>query len=87
MRGEHVTHAAAEGDPEALAVVETFAEWVALGLANLVTVLDSELVVIGGGLVEVGELLMEPVRQSFARQVMAPEVRRDVRVEAAQQGG
>ena len=86
VRGEHVTQAAAEGDSEALAVVETFAEWVALGVANLVTVLDSELVVIGGGLIEVGELLMEPVRRSFARQVMAPEARRDVRVVAAQLG-
>ena len=40
VRGEHVTEAAAEGDPEALAVVEVLAGWVAVGLVNLVQALD-----------------------------------------------
>jgi glucokinase len=86
VRGEHVTQAAGEGDPDAAAVIETFAGWVALGLANLVTLLDSSLVVIGGGLVEAGELLMEPVRRSFAATVMAAEVRPGVRIVAAELG-
>jgi glucokinase len=86
VRGEHVTRAAAEGDPAALSVVETFAGWVALGLGNLVTLLDCSLVVIGGGLIEVGELLMEPVRRAYADHVMAPEERKDVRIVAAELG-
>ncbi|HET8621282.1 MAG TPA: ROK family protein [Acidimicrobiales bacterium] len=86
VRGEHVTQAAAEGDPGALAVIETFAGWVAHGVANLVTLLDSELVVIGGGLVEVGDLLLDPVRRAFADQVMAPAARADVRIVAAELG-
>ena len=86
VRGEDVTHAAAEGDPEALAVIETFASWVALGIGNLVTLLDCQLVVIGGGLVEVGELLLEPVRRAYVSKVMAPEERPDVRIVAAELG-
>jgi len=43
VRGEHVTTAAAEGDADALAVVDRFAWWLGLGLANLAAVLDPEL--------------------------------------------
>jgi glucokinase len=86
VAGEDVTHAAAEGDADALAVIDAFADWVALGLGNLVTLLDCSLVVIGGGLVEAGELLMAPVRAHFAEHVMIPEERKDVRVVAAELG-
>lgn len=80
VRGEHVTQAAAEGDAGALGVIDTFAGWVALGIANLVALLDCSLVVVGGGLVEVGDLLLDPVRRSLATQVMAPGERPDLRV-------
>jgi glucokinase len=86
VHGEHVTQACGEGDAEALAVMRSFADWVALGIANLVTLLDCSLVVIGGGLVEAGDVLLDPVRAAFAEQVMAPEERSDVRIVAAQLG-
>jgi glucokinase len=86
VRGEHVTRAAREGDEDALEVMREFAGWVALGVGNLVTLLDCSLVVIGGGLVEAGEVLMEPVRASYLRQVMAPEEREDVRIVLAELG-
>ncbi|HEX8802594.1 MAG TPA: ROK family protein [Acidimicrobiales bacterium] len=86
VRGEHVHLAAREGDPQALEVVRTFARWVALGIGNLVTLVDCSLVVIGGGLVEMGDLLVEPVREAFLHDVMAPEERLDVGIVAAQLG-
>ena len=39
VRGEHVTQAARAGDPEAQAVLDELAWWVALGLANLANAL------------------------------------------------
>ncbi|HEX5366066.1 MAG TPA: ROK family protein [Acidimicrobiales bacterium] len=86
LRGEHVTRAAAEGDADAGAIVDRFARWVAVGLGNLLSVLDSSLVVVGGGLVEVGDLLLEPVRAALADDLMAPGARNDVRVVAATLG-
>jgi glucokinase len=86
LRGEHVTQAAQEGDEEALEVLREFAMWVALGIGNLVTLLDCSLIVVGGGLVEAGELLLDPVRAAYASQVMAPEERDDVRIVAAELG-
>jgi glucokinase len=86
VRGEHVTQAAAEGDADALAIIDHFAEWVALGIGNLLAILDSSLVVIGGGLVEAGDLLLDPVRRALPARMMAPEERADVRVVAAELG-
>jgi glucokinase len=86
VQGEHVTQAAREGDQDALAVVAEFADWVALGIGNLVTLLDCSLVVIGGGLVEAGDVLMGPVRTAYLRHVMAPEERQDVRIVSAELG-
>ncbi len=63
--GEHVTAAAAAGDGEACAIVAELGWWVGLGLANLANILDPEAFVVGGGLVEMGELLLAPVRVAF----------------------
>ena len=65
VRGEHVTVAAAEGDPTAIDVMTTFARWVAVGLANLANAFDPQAFVLGGGLVEAGAVLLDPVRRSF----------------------
>jgi glucokinase len=86
VRGEHVTRAAADGDAEARAIVERFAWWVALGLANLANVFDPELFVLGGGLVEAGDVLLEPVRGAFAGLVEAAEHRPPVGVVPAELG-
>jgi glucokinase len=75
VRGEHVTVAAARGDLEALAVMEQFAWWVALGLANLANALDPAAIIIGGGLVEAGAVLMGPVRNAFSELVEGPGAR------------
>ena len=53
VRGEHVTAAARRAMREALAVLDESAHWIALGLANLINLLDPELIVIGG-VVEAG---------------------------------
>jgi glucokinase len=86
VRGEHVTRAAAEGDAGALAVLDEFVGWVALGLGNLVSLLDCSLVVIGGGLVEVGDLFLDPVRAALPSQLMAPAERSGLRIVGAELG-
>jgi len=75
VRGEHVTRAAIEGDAGARAVFGRFAWWLALGLANLANVFDPEMFVIGGGLVEAGDVLFEPTRAAFADLVEAADRR------------
>jgi glucokinase len=76
----------AGGDPEAVRGMADFGWWVALGIANLVNVLDPEIVVIGGGLVEAGDLLLAPVRSAFPDLVMSGAHRPQVPIVAAELG-
>jgi len=65
IRGEHVGLALANGDEDALALLDAFGAHVAVGATNLIYVLDPQRLVIGGGLVELGE----PLRASIERHV------------------
>lgn len=67
IRGEHVTEMVQRGDPAALGLLDEVAWWVAIGINNLMNVFDAEIVVIGGGLSEVGEPLLEAIRRSYER--------------------
>lgn len=86
VRGEHVTRAALEGDADALAVFREFGWWAALGIANLVNVLDPAIVVVGGGLVGAGDIVLDPIRAAFQHLVLAGEHRPAVPIVAAQLG-
>jgi glucokinase len=86
VRGEHVTVAAAEGDVEAQAVMADFGWWVALGLANLANVFDPQAFVVGGGLVEAGELLLGPVRLAFRELLTGAAYRPEVAIVPATLG-
>ena len=65
LRGEHVTDRLASGDPEALAVFERYAGYVAVGVANLMVLLDPEVIVIGGGVSRHGALLLELITREL----------------------
>ena len=86
VRGEHLTRAALEGDPDALEVMRDFAWWVALGMANLATLLDTEIIVIGGGLAAAGPILLDPAREAFAGHLLGASHRRPVSVVLAALG-
>jgi glucokinase len=86
VRGEHVTEAAAEGDRDAQAVLGHFAGWFAMGLANLVAIVDVGTCVIGGGLVEAGDTLLDPVRDATAASLLGGTHRPQVTILAAALG-
>lgn len=75
LRGEHVQLAAGDGDPEALAVVDEFARWVALGLSNLTNAFDPDLIVLGGGLASGGDLYLDPIARWYGELLYQPELR------------
>jgi len=75
VRGEHVQAAAEEGDPGALAVIDEFARWVALGLVNLTNAYDPAAFVLGGGLAVGAHLYLAPIRHWFGELLYAPDLR------------
>lgn len=59
--------AALEGDAEAQAVVDELAVYLGSAIANIVAVLDPQMVVLGGGISHAGELLLEPLKRVVSR--------------------
>ena len=86
IRGEHVHTLVAAGDPDALAVLDEFCSYTAVGVANLVHVLDPEMVVIAGGLIDIGEPLVRGIEAWTQRMVLGGDQRRRVQVVPAQLG-
>ena len=62
VTGETVTTAAKKGDALALEIVSKAAFYLGIGIVSLVHLLNPKLIVIGGGVSNLGSLLFEPVR-------------------------
>ena len=71
VTGETVFQAARDDDAIALALFAKAGYWLGVGIASLASLLDIELVVIGGGLSAAGDLLLGPARSAFERFVFA----------------
>ncbi|HYH48603.1 MAG TPA: ROK family protein [Acidimicrobiia bacterium] len=69
VTGHDVGLAATAGEADGLAILTEHAGAVAVGLGGLVNILDPEIVVISGGLVELGDLLLEPLRAALPEHV------------------
>ena len=63
ITAEKVGQAAREGDTLALAVISRAARYLGVGLANLVNILNPDMIIVGGGLSKLGDLLLEPARE------------------------
>jgi glucokinase len=57
------------GDQAALAGMASVGRYLGIGIANMITVITPDRVVIGGGIAAAGELLLEPIRAEVARRV------------------
>lgn len=61
----HIGKAAAEGDALALEVVRRCGKVVGLGIVSLLHLFNPEIIVIGGGVSRMGDLLFEPIRKTI----------------------
>jgi len=67
VTAETVAAAARAGDPLALEVVAETVTYLAMGIANIVSIMNPEAVILGGGLFQAADLFLEPVRREFRR--------------------
>jgi len=84
--GPLVSHAAREGDKVAVGILSEVGRRLGQGIAGLVNILDPEVVVVGGGVAEVGELLLAPARRAMGEAIEAPKHRPEVPLLAAELG-
>lgn len=61
---------AQQGDQKAIKVIRETARYLGIGIANLVNIFNPELVVVGGGLSNLGEILLKPAREEFKKHAL-----------------
>jgi glucokinase len=86
ISGPEITQAATEGDPAALRCFQTVGGWLGQGLADLAAILDPACFVIGGGVSEAGDLLLDPARAAFERALTGRGYRPYAEIKVAQLG-
>jgi glucokinase len=84
--GHTATEAAEKGDDVAKAILATIGTRLGQGIAGLVNILDSDVVVVGGGAIVAGDFLLEPARAAFIDAIEAPDHRPTVPIIAGQLG-
>jgi len=72
ISGPLVTELAHDSDPAAVDAVAAIGRWLGVGVANLVNMLNPDVVVIGGGVIAAGELLLEPAREVVMQRALSP---------------
>jgi glucokinase len=82
---EEAVAAARRGDPAAKRAVAETAEYLAMGIANIVSILNPEMIVLGGGLMQAGDLFLDPIRNRIGAWAQ-PLAARQVRIELTRLG-
>ena len=68
--------AARGGDGVCVSVIRDTAKYVGMAIANLATMLDPEVVVLGGTLASAGDMMLEAIRLECSRRLRPPQAER-----------
>jgi glucokinase len=83
LTGHHVYQALLEGDSAALSLVNEAGSHLGAAIGSFVAILDPQVVVIGGGLSEAGDLILDPIRQSYLKHLPARGYRPELEIVSA----
>lgn len=81
-----VGQAAADGDPLAIELIRRAGFMVGLGIASMMHIINPQIVVVGGGVTNTGDLLFAPMREAAARHVLDPAYCENVPIVQAELG-
>ena len=69
---DDVAHQAKDGDDFALMMIERTGKYIGTGVASVINLLNIELVVLGGGVMDAGSLILNPIIQEVKRRAFQP---------------
>jgi glucokinase len=82
--GQAIAEAAASGDAFATELMRDAGVAIARGIVDAASLLDLDRVVLGGGLIQAGEILLDPLRNELRERARLPFTRDlDIRVTAS----
>jgi glucokinase len=82
---EEVVAAARSGDAAAQSAIAETVQYLGMGIANLVSVFNPEMIILGGGLMQAPDLFLGPIQRAM-REWAQPVAAQQVRIELTQLG-
>ena len=82
ITAKDVAAAARRGDLVAQQVMEEAGEHLGVAIAGLVNIFNPDIIVVGGGVAQIGDLFLEPIRQAVAQRSL-PAAADNVRITTA----
>lgn len=67
LEAKDIFDAAKEGDAFSLDLVDYEAEYLAMGIANILNIINPETIVLGGGVALAGDILLDPLRKKLEK--------------------
>ena len=86
ISGILIAELARDGDAAAIELFQEVGYWLGVGIANLAAAFDPGTVVVGGGVCEAGDYLLEPAREAFRRTLTGRGYRPEAHIERAALG-
>ncbi|NTU75760.1 MAG: ROK family protein, partial [Anaerolineaceae bacterium] len=78
--------AAMKGDLLAISALSIAGQWIGYTLADFLHIFDPSIVIFGGGVSQVGSLLLNPVRQGLQERILSPEYLKGLTITTAALG-
>jgi len=72
ITGPMVTEAARQDDKTAIDVFSEIGFWLGIGINNVINIFNPELIVLGGGMADAGELILSPIREVVVERTLHP---------------
>ena len=71
LEAKDVFDAAKEGDSFSLEIVDYEAEYLAMGIGNILNIVNPERVILGGGVAQAGDILLDRVKEKLPKYALA----------------
>ena len=83
---KEIENQARKGNKKAIALYKEFGKNLGIGIANLVNVLDPEVVVIGGSISKANQLFLKETKKEAKKRILSPYSKRFVKIKIAKLG-
>lgn len=86
LSAEQIANAAKNGDPLAISAFERAAHYLGIAVANYLAIFDPSILIFGGGVSQVGDLLLKPFKEALHKFVFHPHYLDDLVITTAALG-
>jgi glucokinase len=69
---DDIAHQANEGDDFAMMMIERTGKYIGTGVASVINLLNLEKIILGGGVMDAGQLILNPIIQEAKRRAFQP---------------